>query len=311
MKSDKIKPLIEILAIIALFIFFSYFIQRNMELFKLLIDNSIISMFIYVFIVIIAVVIAPVSAMPLLPIASNLWGWFTAAILSIVGWTIGALIAFVIARKYGIPIVKKFIPLEKIEHAEALVPKQNIFWSIVFLRMVIPVDILSYALGLFSKISYQRYLLATMIGVLPFAFVFSYLGKMPFYYQLIALLIAILIFLAGWFIATKYNQKNKSKKKVIVSVYFWGGQKFGIKIKSTCQECDISIPLIKNLIKKEFKGKLIKVEIKPWLDNIFEVFFKYKGWHAPIIVVNDRLVSQGKLVNLNVLRETIKQELRE
>lgn len=310
MKNNKIKPLIEIAAVIALFIFFSYIIQRNMELFKLLIDNSLISMFIYIFIVIIAVVIAPVSAMPLLPIASNLWGWFTAAILSIIGWTIGALIAFVIARKYGMPLVKKLIPLEKIEHAEALVPKQNIFWSIVFLRMVIPVDILSYTLGLFSKISGKRYVLATIIGVLPFAFVFSYLGKMPFYYQLIALLIALLIFLAGWFIAIKHNPKNKSQKKITVSVYFWGGQKFGIKIKSTCKECDLTIPLIKNLIKKEFKGKLIKVEIKPWLNNIFKVFFKYRGWHAPIIVVNDRFISQGKVVNVKALRETIKEELR-
>ncbi len=93
-------------------------------------------------------------------------------------------------------------------------------------------------------------------------------------------------------------------------VYFWGGQKFGIKIKSTCQECDISIHLIKNLIKKDFKNKHIKVEVKPWLDNIFEAFFRYQGWHAPIIAVNDRLISQGKFVNLNVLRETIKEELR-
>ncbi len=214
MNNNRIKPLIEILAVISLFMFFSYLIQKNIGLFRLLIDNSLISMFLYIFIVIIAVVIAPVSAMPLLPVASNLWGWFTAAILSIIGWTIGGLIAFAIARKYGIPLVKKFIPLNKIEHAEALVPKQNIFWSIVFLRMVIPVDLLSYALGLFSKISYQRYILTTIIGVLPFGLVFSYLGKMPFYYQLIALLIALLIFLTGWFIAIKYNQKNKSKKKL-------------------------------------------------------------------------------------------------
>ncbi len=107
------------------------------------------SMFLYVFIVIIAVVIAPVSAMPLLPIASNMWGGFIAATLNIIGWTIGALIAFAIARKYGILLVKKLISIGKIEHVQALVPEQNIFWSIVFLRMAIPVDILSYALGLF------------------------------------------------------------------------------------------------------------------------------------------------------------------
>lgn len=309
-KSDKIKSLFEILVILVLFIFFSYFIQRNIELFRLFIDNSLMGMFLYVFVVVIAIVIAPVSAMPILPLASNLWGWFLGGILSIIGWTIGALIAFVIARKYGVSLVEKLVDLKKIEHAEALVPEQNIFWSIVFLRMVIPVDILSYALGLFSRISVQRYFWATLLGISPFAFVFSYVGRMPFNYQMGALLISLLIFFAGWFIAVKHNQKNKSKKKVTVLVYFWGGQKFGIKIKSTCKECDISIPIIKSIIKTDFKGKHIQIEIKPWLDNIFEVFFKYRGWHAPIIAVNDRLVTQGKVVNLNALRETIKEELR-
>jgi len=37
------------------------------------------------------------------------------------------------------------------------------------LRMVLPVDILSYALGLFSNISFIRYMLATIIGVTPFS----------------------------------------------------------------------------------------------------------------------------------------------
>ncbi len=72
----------------------------------------------------------------------------------------------------------------------------------------------------------------------------------------------------------------------------------------------LSIPLIKNLIKKDFKKNLIRVEVKPWLDNIFEAFFKYRGWHALIVVVNDRMISQGKFVNLNILREIINEELR-
>jgi len=67
---------------------------------------------------------------------------------------------------------------------EKKIPKENLFLGIIFLRMVIPVDILSYALGLFSKIKTRDYLLATIIGVSPFAFIFAYLGRMPFYYQI-------------------------------------------------------------------------------------------------------------------------------
>lgn len=180
-----------------------------MNAIQLFIDKGILSMLIYVFIVIVAIVIAPISAMPLLSIASNLWGWILAAILSIVGWTIGALIAFEIARKYGVPLVNKFVSLKKIEQVERRIPKQNIFWSIVFLRMVIPVDILSYALGLFSEISRNKYFLATLIGVSPFAFVFAYAGEMPFYYQIIAFSIALMIFLAGLFFTKNMSVKQE------------------------------------------------------------------------------------------------------
>ena len=218
-KNNKINSFIEILIVIILFIFFSYLIQKNLETIKLFLCNGVFSMLLYVLVVIISIVIAPVSAMPLLPIASNLWGWFLAAILSIIGWTVGALIAFEISRKYGVPLVKKFVSMKKIESIESHIPKQNIFWSIVFFRMVIPVDILSYALGLFSQISRNKYLLATVIGVSPFAFVFSYAGRMPVYYQIIALAIGILIFVFGLFIGHRYKGRvtdlkglNKQKK---------------------------------------------------------------------------------------------------
>lgn len=102
----------------------------------------------------------------------------------------------------------------------------------------------------------------------------------------------------------------KSMKPVTVTVYLWEGERFGIKIKSKCEECDISIAIIKNLINKEFKHKPIKLVIKPWFNYAFEAFFKTKGgWHAPIIAVNNRRISQGKVVNLDKLKTVIREEL--
>lgn len=210
---DKTKSIIGIIIIVILFIFFSYIIQKNIEFFKDLIGTSFFGMFLYVIIIITAIVVAPVSAIPLLPIVSNLWGWVLAGILSIIGWSIGALIAFVIARKYGVRIVKKLIPLKKIGNLEKKVHKKHIFWSIVFLRMVIPVDILSYVLGLFSKIKTKDYILATVMGIVPHAFILAYLGRMPFYYQIIIFLIVIIILLIGFIIKNKIRKKGNKKRK--------------------------------------------------------------------------------------------------
>lgn len=202
--TTKQKAFFKIIIGIIIFIFISYLVQANLDFFKSIIQNNILGILIYMILNIIAIVIAPVTVFVfLMPIASNLFGWFATAIITIIAWTIGSVIAFIIARKYGVPLVKKLIPLNKITKIEKRVPKENVFWSIVFLRMVIPVDILSYALGLFSKISLKRYTIATFIGITPFAFVFAYAGSLPIQYQIVALIIALISILIGLSVTNK------------------------------------------------------------------------------------------------------------
>src|SRR3989338_1285026 len=208
---DNKKYVFEILFILFLFILFSFIVHSNIDFISSLFDTPF-GMLVYIFIVILAVVIAPVSALPLLPVASQLWGWFLAGIFGIIGWTIGGLIAFEISRKYGVPLVKTLIPLEDLYKIEKKIPSKNIFWSIVFLRLLFPVDILSYALGLFSKISRKDFILTTLIGVTPFAFAWAYLGSLPIYYQIVGLWLASMIFLTGWLI-TLVRKKLKIRKK--------------------------------------------------------------------------------------------------
>ncbi len=205
--NEKLKSFLELTLIALLFILASYLIQTNLTFFQTFLADNLTGMLIYILILIIATVIAPVSAFPLIPIASNIWGTNTSATLNIIGWLIGSMIAFYLSREYGVNLIKKIIPLNQINKLEKRIPKENVFWSIVFLRMAIPVDILSYALGLFSKISYQRYFWATLLGITPFAFIFAYLGNLPVYYQIIAAAIGITIISIGFLI------KNKLKKQ--------------------------------------------------------------------------------------------------
>lgn len=156
----------------------------------------------YVFISAIAIVIAPISTFPLIPIASAMWGWILTALLSIVGWVIGSQVAFYIARHYGKPLVEKLIGLKKIQRLENNIPTQNMFWIIVLLRMTLPVDVLSYALGLFSNVKASTYFYATTLGVTPFAFLYAYTGTLSIKDQLFTL-ISVGIFLLLVFILRK------------------------------------------------------------------------------------------------------------
>ena len=215
MKKDRINAIIGIIIILVFFLLTSYLVQNNLEYIKNLIGNNPISVIIFVLILIIATVIAPINAVPLLPVASNVWGWFITGILSVIGWTIGALIAFSLARKYGVPLVKKFFSLKDIARFEKLIPEENIFWSIVFLRMAIPVDILSYVLGLFSHIKFRTYALATLIGIAPLAFLISYVGTLQIRYQILTFLVAVLIILIGYMIRKKYKRRKIFKEEKV------------------------------------------------------------------------------------------------
>ncbi|MBU2104213.1 MAG: VTT domain-containing protein [Nanoarchaeota archaeon] len=205
MKSET-KSIIGLLLIVIFFVFFSYLVQTNLKFVESLIVNDFLGIFVYVFLAIMSVVIAPVASVFLMPVASNLWGVFLTGILSIVGWSIGSYIAFVLARKYGIDLIKRFVSLEQIYEFEKRIPSQNIFWIVVLIRMITPPDFTSYAIGLFSKIKTAPYMIATIIGLAPFSFVLAYLGVVPFIYQIIGfLLIGIFVLIGIIFYKRKRN----------------------------------------------------------------------------------------------------------
>lgn len=209
MKNEILKSGLGILIVIGFFVLASYLVQNNLEDIRIALDFGFLSMLVYIFILITATVIAPLNAVPLVPIASNLWGWFLAGLLSILGWGLGALIAFSLARKYGVPLVKRFVSIEKMSKYERLIPQENIFWAIVFLRMAIPVDVLSYILGLFTHIKFRTYAVATFIGIAPFAFIFAFLGNLPLLYQILGIILAGLMILLGYLLG-RYVKRKKA-----------------------------------------------------------------------------------------------------
>ena len=96
MPSEKTKAFFGLLIIVGLFILSSYLVRTNIEFVQSLIQNNFLGILTYILITIIAIIIAPISMMPLIPIASNLWGWFNAGLINIIGWTLGSFIVFFI-----------------------------------------------------------------------------------------------------------------------------------------------------------------------------------------------------------------------
>jgi uncharacterized membrane protein YdjX (TVP38/TMEM64 family) len=137
----------------------------------------------YIVLNILDAMVAPGATLPLIPIASKAWGRIPAALVTTVGWTIGSLLAFLIARRWGASAVRRLTSYERVQRLRKYIP-EDLFWSVVLMRALMPMDVISYVLGLFTDMSWKSYLAATALGLLPSAFLLAYLGKLPHAYEI-------------------------------------------------------------------------------------------------------------------------------
>lgn len=130
----------------------------------------------YVLVAALGIVVMPLSSMPLIPIAAAAWGVVLGGVLSILGWWIGAMAAFLIGRYLGRPFLCRIVSEEKLAAWEAKIPSHASFFTVVLMRLVLPVEIPSYLLGLTRAIRFRPYAIASLIGMTPFAFVILAMG---------------------------------------------------------------------------------------------------------------------------------------
>lgn len=204
----SLKEWIVLGALLVLFFVLSAWSAHYGELLPGLLSGTgkVVGMVLYVLLGVVAVVIAPISTFPLLPVAVSLWGPFWAASLSIIGWTLGSVIAFVLARRYGKPIVERFADVSEVERLVGVMPKENLFLTLTFLRIAVPVDIFSYAVGLFVPVSVGVFVLSTLVGVSPFAFIFSYAVTKSIWYQVAVVAVSVCVAVGAYYLVKQFKK---------------------------------------------------------------------------------------------------------
>jgi uncharacterized membrane protein YdjX (TVP38/TMEM64 family) len=143
----------------------------------------------------VAVLLPALTNLPLVPLAVLAWGpWWTAALL-LAGWMIGSMLSFALGRYARHAILRHFPSVERHADIERLIHPSHRMSSLVLLRMTFPVDVLSYALGLFSpRTTLAENALATLIGAAPFAFLFALLPALTGQQQLIVFIGSTVVF---------------------------------------------------------------------------------------------------------------------
>ena len=203
------KKYLPIILIVAVFIFSSFLSQRYSAILQEIISQyKLFGLLVYTILTILAIVIAPLTSIPFIPLAVETWGVFLTIISSVIGWTIGSLGAFWVARRYGVPIVKRFVVIDNTRNKfYAYIKKENTFWYLIFLRMVIPVDILSYMLGLFTDISWKMFIITTFLGIIPVVLLLSFFGTFPIEYQVLLFIVGIVLLAVFLLVKNKFFKK--------------------------------------------------------------------------------------------------------
>ena len=100
------------------------------------------------------------------------------------------------------------------------------------------------------------------------------------------------------------NRTSIAAAPVKVTLYRWGGQWGPFKVSIPCGECSLTRDVISDTFETELAGVPVAFETVDWLSNWWKPLPK-GGWHAPIVTVEGRIISQGHALNRGVLTQAV------
>ena len=100
--------------------------------------------------------------------------------------------------------------------------------------------------------------------------------------------------------------KSNAPTPIKITLYKWAG-KFGpFKVTIPCGECTLTTDIIKDVLPNELNGIAVELITLDWLSHWWQPLFK-GGWHAPIVMIENKIISQGVALNRGVLTEALIQ----
>lgn len=173
---------IALLTLLALLFFISRFFWDIESFFSpgriggLLEATGVLAPVAYMAMMALAVVISPIPSLPLNIAAGAFFGPVMGTLYSAAGALGGAVISFLIARMLGRALIERFIS----GHVNfCSTCSDRLLTKVVFISRLLPFfsfDVISYGAGL-TKISLNRFSLATFFGMLPLTFTYNYFGS--------------------------------------------------------------------------------------------------------------------------------------
>ena len=94
---------------------------------------------------------------------------------------------------------------------------------------------------------------------------------------------------------------------VNITVFRWAGAWGPFKVNIPCGECALTKDIIQDCMDTDLDGIDVELDLRDWLTEWWKPLQK-GGWHAPIVLVNGKVVSQGVALNRGVLTQSVIEE---
>ena len=94
---------------------------------------------------------------------------------------------------------------------------------------------------------------------------------------------------------------------VNITVFRWAGEWGPFKVSIPCGECALTKDIIQDCMDSDLAGIDVELDMRDWLTEWWKPLPK-GGWHAPIVLVNGRIISQGAALNRGVLTQSVIEE---
>ncbi len=89
-----------------------------------------------------------------------------------------------------------------------------------------------------------------------------------------------------------------------ITMFRWAGKWGPFEVKIPCGECAVTQDILRDVVDKELAGVSVELDIREWLSEWWKPL-KRGAWHAPIVMVEGKVVSEGEALNRGVLCQEI------
>lgn len=95
---------------------------------------------------------------------------------------------------------------------------------------------------------------------------------------------------------------------VHLTLYRFSGRFLFLKIRKRCEACDVTYAVLSRLMSEVFAGKPVTLTIRPWLNHWWKPLLR-GGWHAPILLLDGKVFSQGTVPDVPALIRAVAAQL--